>query len=96
MLAEKHLDTEPVALRAWSEARTIFLELYDGRIVGFPADRFKILSLASNEQLAQVTIELNGYAIRWDELDEDLTVPGVVAGHFQLPLRETGSAATKL
>jgi hypothetical protein len=29
---------------------------------------------------------LDGYALRWDEIDEDLTVPGVVAGRFQLPL----------
>jgi hypothetical protein len=35
--------------------------------------------------LKKVTVELNGYALRWEELDEDITVPGVVAGHFQLP-----------
>jgi len=28
---------------------------------------------------------LAGYAMRWEELDEDITVPGVVAGHFELP-----------
>ncbi len=33
---------EPVAIRAWAEKRTIFMELTDGRIIGFPADRFKI------------------------------------------------------
>jgi len=86
-LAEPIQITEPVALRVWTVARTIYLELNDGRIVGFPADRFRILSQASNEQLACVQIELNGYALRWEELDEDLTVPGVVAGRFQLPLQ---------
>jgi hypothetical protein len=64
----------------------IFLELTDGRIVGFPADRFKILSAAPDDKLARVTIELNGYALRWEDLDEDLTVAGVVAGRFQLAL----------
>ena len=63
----------------------VFLELTDGRIVGFPADRFRILRSATDEQLQNVTLELEGYALRWDELDEDLTVPRVVAGHFQLP-----------
>jgi hypothetical protein len=63
----------------------IYLELVDGRVVGFPADRFKILSRASDEQLKEVQLELNGYALRWDDLDEDITVPGIVAGHFQLP-----------
>jgi hypothetical protein len=38
--------------------------------------------------LEQVHLELNGYALRWEELDEDITVGGVVAGHFQLPLPE--------
>jgi hypothetical protein len=33
-------------------------------------------------------VELNGFALRWDALDEDLTVAGVVAGRFQLPLPE--------
>ncbi|MBK5939356.1 DUF2442 domain-containing protein [Halochromatium roseum] len=82
------IDHEPCALRAWAEARMIYLELKDGRIVGFPADRFKLLSAATQEQLKQVTIEVNGYALRWDALDEDLTVAGVVAGRFQLPLPE--------
>jgi hypothetical protein len=65
----------------------VYVELHDGRIVGFPADRFRILATASEEQLAKVQVELNGFALRWEELDEDLTVPGIVAGHFQLPPR---------
>ena len=77
---------EPAALRVWVDQRTVFLELTDGRIIGFPADRFKILQKATNEQLQEVTLELDGFALRWEELDEDITVPGVVAGRFQLPL----------
>ena len=76
---------EPAAIRAWVEKRTIFVELTDGRIIGFPADRFKILSMATDEQLKEVTIRLDGFALRWDSLDEDITVPGIVAGNFQLP-----------
>ncbi len=76
---------EPAALRAWAQGRTIYVELHDGRIVGFPADRFRILAAATEEQLARVQVEVNGYALRWEELDEDITVPGIVAGHFQLP-----------
>lgn len=77
--------TEPAALRAWSVGRTIYVELHDERIVGFPADRFRILASATEEQLAQVQVEVNGYALRWEELDEDITVPGIVAGRFELP-----------
>ncbi|TAL47128.1 MAG: DUF2442 domain-containing protein [Methylovulum sp.] len=78
--------SEPVAIKAWAEKRYIYLELTDGRIFGFPADRFRILSQATEEQLKAVACELNGYALRWEELDEDLTVSGIVAGQFQLPL----------
>ena len=79
---------EPVAIRAWAEKRTIFMELTDGRIIGFPADRFKILSKATDKQLKEVSLRLNGFALRWELLDEDITVPGVVAGRFQLPYLE--------
>ena len=64
----------------------VYLELTDGRIFGFPADRFRILSQASEDQLKEVRVEVDGYALRWEDLDEDLTVAGVVAGRFQLPL----------
>jgi hypothetical protein len=83
--ADSTIALEPVAVRTWTEGRLVYVELHDGRIVGFPADRFRILADASEEQLAKVQIVLNGYALRWEELDEDLTVPGVVAGRFQLP-----------
>ena len=81
---------EPTAFRVWVGKRIVYLELIDGRIFGFPADRFKILSAASDEELQGVQLELNGHALRWEEIDEDLTVPGVVAGHFQLPCPTDG------
>lgn len=84
--APERQTAEPSAIRAWAEKRTIFVELTDGRIVGFPADRFRILSKASEDQLKEVTLRLNGFALRWESLDEDITVPGVIAGNFQLPL----------
>jgi hypothetical protein len=84
---ETRVSVEPAAIRAWADGRTIYVELHDGRIVGFPADRFRILASATDAQLAKVELDLNGFALRWEELDEDLTVPGIVAGHFQLPLK---------
>ncbi len=78
-------DVEPTAIRAWAECRTIFVELTDGRVVSFPAARFRLLKNATEEQqLKEVTLRLDGYALRWESLDEDITVPGIVAGHFQL------------
>jgi hypothetical protein len=38
-------------------------------------------------------LRLNGTALRWERLDEDITVRGVVAGHFQQPLPEKAMVA---
>jgi hypothetical protein len=85
IINEREVSVEPAAVKAWAEGRMIHVELHDGRTLGFPADRFRRLAAASELQLAAVRIELDGYALRWEELDEDITVPGVVAGRFQLP-----------
>ena len=77
---------EPIGVRAWAEGRMVFVELTDGRIIGFPADRFSLLKTATDAQVAKVQLRLNGYSLRWEELDEDITVKGIVAGNFQLPL----------
>ena len=82
------VETEAVAIRAWTTGRLVFIELTDGRQIAFPADRFRILSDASDDELKTVQLRLNGAALRWEALDEDISVQGVVAGHFQLPLRE--------
>jgi len=50
-------DSEPCALRAWSDGRMIFLGFANGRIIGFPADRFGILKAASEEELKKVMVE---------------------------------------
>ena len=76
--------SEPIAINAWSEKRMIYIQLTDGRLVGFPSARFKLLKDASDEQLSKVTVRLNGYALRWEELDEDITVLGIILGNFQL------------
>jgi len=85
ILSEAPLVTEPAAIRAWVEGRVVHVELHDGRTVGFPADRFRRLAAASDEQLKEVEVAVNGYALRWESLDEDITVPGIIAGRFELP-----------
>ncbi|MHB1099211.1 MAG: DUF2442 domain-containing protein [Burkholderiales bacterium] len=76
------------AVRAWVEGRMVFVELTDGRQIGFPAERFKLLRDAGDEALQKVCLRLDGTALRWEDLDEDITVRGIVEGHFQLPLRQ--------
>jgi hypothetical protein len=80
------------ALRTWTQGRLVFVELTDGRLIGFPADRFKLLAAASDAELAKVVLRLEGTALRWEDLDEDITVRGIVEGRFQLPLPEERAA----
>jgi hypothetical protein len=82
------IEIDPRALRAWINNRFVFVELTDGRQIGFPAARFRLLAQASDAALGQVELCLNGAALRWEELDEDISVRGVVEGRFQLPLPE--------
>ncbi|MEJ7136958.1 DUF2442 domain-containing protein [Amphibiibacter pelophylacis] len=86
-------EIDPRALRVWVNDRVVFVELSDGRQIGFPASRFRLLSQASAAQLAEVTLRLDGAALRWDSLDEDITVRGIVEGRFQLPLPQDQQAA---
>lgn len=87
------VELDPRALRVWANSRMVFVELTDGRQIGFPADRFRLLSQASAEQLADVELCLNGAALRWEALDEDISVRGIVEGRFQLSLPPAALAA---
>jgi hypothetical protein len=84
MVVDKINETEPVAINVWVKERMVYIELTDFRIIAFPADRFMILNKASNEELQNVELRLNGFALRWEELDEDITVKGILEGRFQL------------
>lgn len=79
-------ETDPRAVKARAKGRMVFIELTDGRQIGFPASRFRLLSAASDTDLGKVELCLNGAALRWESLDEDITVRGILEGRFQLPL----------
>lgn len=85
-MSSSNYETDYCAIRAWTIARIVFIELTDGRQIGFPAARFKLLRDATDEQLKQVVLRMNGTALRWENLDEDISVAGIVQGNFQLPL----------
>lgn len=70
------------ATTAWVAGRKVWIELDDGREVGFPADKLPRLAAADDVALAAVRIEARGTALRWEELDEDLTIDGILAGRW--------------
>ena len=51
--ATAELAAEVLALRVWIDSRKVFLELHDGRIFGFPADRYRRLRDASDAELKE-------------------------------------------
>ena len=84
--------TTAAALRCWVEGRRVWLELTDQRLVSFPATKYPLLAQATQAQLEKVRLRLQGLALRWEELDEDIWVDDAVHGRFPSP-KETVAAS---
>lgn len=65
-----------------TDESTLWVELDDGRTVGVPLAWFPRLLNATPDQLAKVEISPRG--IHWDELDEDISIDGLLAGQGDL------------
>ena len=76
--------SEPRAVAARYEPTTgrIELDLTNGCSFGFPAAFGQGLEGATPEQLADIEVLPGGSGLRWEQLDADLSVPGLVAGIF--------------
>jgi Protein of unknown function (DUF2442) len=81
-MATAEMKTEaPQAVRCWIEDRRVHIELADERTISFPASKFPRLA-APSQMLQQVTLRVQGRALRWEALDEDIWVGDVLAGRF--------------
>jgi hypothetical protein len=60
----------------------MWVELSDGRTLGIPLAWFPRLLHAKPEQLQKFELSFTG--IHWDELDEDISVEGLLAGRGDL------------
>ena len=81
----KHvLETEPRAesVRYDRQVDRVIVELTNGCAFAFPPRFAQGLEQASPEQLSQVEILGAGYGLHWEELDVDLSIPGLMAGIF--------------
>lgn len=76
--------TKPIAAEAYFDRGTgrVVLHLINGCIYEFPAHLVQELQGLGPDQLAGVTVDGAGFAIRWPALDIDLYVPSIVAGIF--------------
>lgn len=77
-------ETEPHARLARYDRETglLVIELTNGATFAVPAKHLQGLQQATSEQLAAVEVGIGGYALHWEELDADFTVPGLLAGRF--------------
>jgi hypothetical protein len=66
----------------WVENRYIYLKLKNNAEFRFPAANNKKLSTATDEQLANVELICDGTGLHWEELDEDLSISGILDGRF--------------
>jgi hypothetical protein len=72
------------------DEHSMWVELTDGRTLGVPLAWFPRLLHATPEQREQV--ELSRVGLHWEELDEDISIAGLLAGRGDLTKR-TGQAA---
>jgi hypothetical protein len=56
------------------------VSLTDGRVISVPIVWFPVLHEATPEQRARYEIGSGGTGLHWRELDEDLSVAGLLAG----------------
>ena len=57
---------------------SMWVDLSDGRILAVPLAWFPRLMHAAPEQLLKLEISQNG--LHWDELDEDISIAGLLSG----------------
>jgi hypothetical protein len=63
---------------------TMWVQLVDGRVIGVPLAWFPRLLRASPEQRLRFEISGGGQGLHWDELDEDVSVAGLLDGRGDL------------
>ena len=70
------ISPEPLAVRFDDDS--FWVDLVDGRTLGVPLAWFPRLLHGTPEQRAKVSLSRVG--LHWDELDEDISIAGLLAG----------------
>jgi len=66
---------------------TMWVDLTDGRTLGIPLAWFPVLLEATPEQRLRYRIGASGNGLHWEELDEDISVEGLLAGRGDMTNR---------
>lgn len=88
--------THPAAVKARYDqpTRRLHVTLTNGATLVVPIDLIASLRRAADQELAAVTVGVAGVGLRWEDLDEDLSIGGLarVALGRQVLLRASGAA----
>jgi hypothetical protein len=82
------MSTSPITVRF--DEHTMWVDLSDGRTIGVPLAWFPRLLHAAPAQRERV--ELSRLGLHWEELDEDISVAGLLAGRGDMTRRTTEAA----
>ena len=71
-----------VVKKAWYEDGMICLIMSDRKEIRFPVELNKKLLSATEQQRSNIEIICHGTGLHWPDLDEDLSVAGIIEGRF--------------
>ncbi|MBI5243015.1 MAG: DUF2442 domain-containing protein [Elusimicrobia bacterium] len=74
------LALEARAAKVWFDKNCMWVLLQDGRQLSVPLSYFPSLLKAAAKQRQKYELSGGGLGIHWDALDEDISVPGLLAG----------------
>lgn len=82
------MNTSPKSVRF--DEDSMWVDLTDGRVIAVPLAWFPRLLHATPEERAQVALSPRG--LHWEELDEDVSVVGLLAGAGDLTVKAPTAA----
>ena len=68
--------------KAWVENNMICLLMSDFKEIRFPVEANKKLKNATEKQRNNIEIICGGTGLHWPDLDEDLSVTGIIEGRY--------------
>ncbi len=83
---------EALAAAVSFDADNMWVELTDGRRLAIPLVYFPRLAKATPAQRKRFLISGGGVGLHWDDLDEDISVPALLAGNVD----RTAQTTTKI
>ena len=78
------LTIEASATKVWFDNYNMWINLSDGRQLSVPLEYFPRLLNAKPTQRENYVLSGNGTGLHWEELDEDISVSGLLMGKKDL------------